>query len=84
MLACAQVLMVTRSEVTAERARALAVTAGLVERLREDYLALVPETLPFLAELLEDPELPVVAATQRLIARLEELSGEDLGQYLRP
>ena len=81
---CAQVLMVTRSEAPQERTRALAVTAGLVERLREDYLGLVPEALPFLAELLEDPEPQVVAATQILIARLEELSGEDLSQYLKP
>lgn len=76
--------MVTRADEASERARALAVAAGLAERLREDYLGLVPETLPFLAELLEDPEHGVVAATQRLIKRLEELSGEDLGQYLRP
>lgn len=80
----AQVLMATRSEAAPERARALAVAAGLVERLREDYLGLLPESLPFLAELLEDPEHGVVDATQRLIRRLEELSGEDLGQYLRP
>ena len=82
--ACAQVLMATRSEAAPERARALAVAAGLAERLREDYLDLLPESLPFLAELLEDAEARVVAATQRLIGRLEELSGEDLGQYLRP
>lgn len=31
----------------------------LVGRLSEEYLALLPETLPFLAELLEDAELAV-------------------------
>jgi U3 small nucleolar RNA-associated protein 10 len=55
----------------------------VVERLAEEYLALLPETLPFLAELLEDPEQPVEAAAAALVRRLEALSGESLEQYLR-
>ncbi|KAK9810295.1 hypothetical protein WJX72_008160 [[Myrmecia] bisecta] len=78
-----QVLMATRSANASERQRALAVVAGLVGRVREDYLVLLPEALPFLAELLEDPELAIAAATQRLIKTLEELSGESLEQYLK-
>ena len=52
-------------------------------RLSEEYLALLPETLPFLAELLEDAELAVEARAQRVVRQLEALSGESLEQYLR-
>lgn len=55
----------------------------LVARLSEEYLVLLPETLPFLAELLEDAELAVESAAAALVRRLEELSGESLEQYLR-
>ncbi len=55
----------------------------LVGRLSEEYLALLPETLPFLAELLEDAELAVEARAQALVRQLEQLSGESLEQYLR-
>ena len=75
--------MATRSTVLQERLRAVATVKGLVERMREEYLLLLPEALPFLAELLEDPEHQVVVATQRLIKTLEELSGESLQQYLQ-
>lgn len=38
------------------RRRALAVTHGVVAALREEYALLLPESLPFLAELLEDED----------------------------
>jgi U3 small nucleolar RNA-associated protein 10 len=78
-----QVLMRMRSESAYERLQATAVVAGLVRRLSEEYLMLLPEALPFLAELLEDPEPPVEAAAQALLAQLEQLSGESLEQYLQ-
>lgn len=74
--------MTTRSSSVEERLRALAAVSGLVSRMQEEYLLLLPETLPFLAELLEDPEHEVVTITQQLIKKLEELSGESLEQYL--
>lgn len=54
----------------------------LAGRLSEEYLALLPETLPFLSELLEDAELAVEARAARLVRQLEALSGESLAQYL--
>jgi U3 small nucleolar RNA-associated protein 10 len=78
-----QVLMMTRSLEPRTRLLALNTAAQVVERLAEEYLALLPETLPFLAELLEDPEQPVEAAAAALVRRLEALSGESLEQYLR-
>jgi U3 small nucleolar RNA-associated protein 10 len=78
-----QVLMATRSDAAGVRSRALQVVQGLVERVREDYLMQIPETLPFLSELLEDPEAHIVACTQTLLKLLEDLAGEDLGQFLK-
>ena len=57
-----QTLMATRSRRSvSERLRAVAAVEGLVGRMREEYLLLLPETIPFVAELLEDPEHQVSA-----------------------
>ena len=62
---------------------ALGAVSRLVAALREEWLVLVPEVLPFLAELVEDGEAAVEAAAQGLLAQLEEVSGEKLDAYLR-
>ena len=41
------------------------------------------QTIPFIAELLEDSEHAVEARAQHLVALLEEISGEKLDQYLK-
>ncbi|KAF8067371.1 hypothetical protein HT031_002419 [Scenedesmus sp. PABB004] len=65
------------------RLLALGAVSRLAELLREEYLMLLPEALPYVAELLEEPELAVEAAAQGLVAQLEALSGEKLDQYLK-
>lgn len=77
-----EVLLCTRSEVVRVRIVSLDIVKFLVENLKEDYLALLPETIPFLAELLEDHELTIVSKSQDIIKLLEDLSGESLSQYL--
>ncbi|KAL3702523.1 hypothetical protein R1sor_020545 [Riccia sorocarpa] len=76
-----QVLMSTRHHSERSRLLGLRVVKLLAEKLKEEYLVLLPETIPFLAELLADEELTVVAKTQELVKLLEELSGEKLEQY---
>ena len=61
---------------------ALVCVDGMFSRLSEEYLVLLPETIPFLAELMEDDNLEVEALVKRLVKRIEDLSGERLGQYL--
>lgn len=73
--------MCSRSESMRARLLALRVVKLLAEQLKEEYLVLLPETLPFLAELLEDSDLNVVAKTQEVVELLEDLSGESLSQY---
>ncbi len=70
--------MRTRSSDSRERRRALAALSGIAGRLAEDYLLLLPEALPFLAELLEDPDPPTQAAAQALVQQLQDTSGESL------
>jgi len=76
------VLMVTRHASIRPRRLGVAVVAALVERLAEEYLVLLPETLPFLAELVEDTDEHVEAAARRLLARLSQLADEDVGELL--
>lgn len=73
--------MCSRNEKPRPRLLALQVVKLLAEQLKEEYLVLLPETLPFLAELLEDNDLNVQAKTQEIVKFLEDLSGEDLSQY---
>lgn len=78
-----QVLMATRQGIARTKLLALEAVSGMAERLREEYLVLLPETLPFLSELLEDPEVAVEMRAQALVAQLEKLSGESLDDYLK-
>lgn len=77
-----EVLMQTRSEKVRARILSLRVVKYLLEHLKEEYLVLLPETIPFLGELLEDSELGVVAQAQEILKSMEDLSGESLSQYL--
>ena len=49
----------------------------------EEYLVLLPETLPFLAELLEDPREDIVHLAQQTVGVLSDLSGEDITSFLK-
>ncbi|GIL74166.1 hypothetical protein Vretimale_4805 [Volvox reticuliferus] len=76
-------LMLTRNSLPRVRALALEAVAQLVDRLREEYLVLLPEALPFLSELLEDTDAAVAARVREVVALLEEISGEKLDEYLK-
>lgn len=76
--------MLTRSTDTVVRLAAIEVAYNLVSHLREEYLPMLPETLPFLSELREDTEAAVVARAVDTIQLLESLSEENLEEYLRP
>ena len=72
------VLQATRDKSPRARLVALAALEGVVGKLEEEYLALLPEAIPFLSELFEDPDEAVEGAARTLTAKLTELSGEDL------
>ena len=78
-----QVLLSSRSKASSTKLAAIAVILALALELKEDYLNMLPEALPFVAELLEDLEPSVQSAAQSLLKQLEGLAGEDLNEYLK-
>ncbi|KAI8823046.1 uncharacterized protein EV422DRAFT_585585 [Fimicolochytrium jonesii] len=76
-----QVLMKTRSEHANVRLVALKVLQELYTRLGEEMLILFPETIPFLAELMEDTDEEVEKACQDVCAQIQQYIGEDIQQY---
>ena len=76
------VLMQTRKPSPAVRFAALRVTQELFKTLGEDFMMMLPESIPFLSELMEDESEEVEALCQRLMKQLEEMSGEKLDEYL--
>ncbi|CAN6457927.1 unnamed protein product [Victoria cruziana] len=78
-----EVLMQTRSEKLRPRILGLRIVKYLLDNLKEEYLVFLPETIPFLGELLEDAaDLQVKSLAQDILRDMEKLSGENLRQYL--
>ncbi|CAB4019679.1 HEAT repeat-containing 1-like, partial [Paramuricea clavata] len=63
------------------RLAALKVVQELNHKLGEEYLALLPEIVPFLAELMEDESFEVEQKCQQVISEMEEVLGESLKKY---
>lgn len=75
--------MHTRSDKMRARILGLRIVKNLSGNLKEEYLVLLAETIPFLGELLEDVELPVKNLAKEVCKELEAISKEDLSEYLR-
>ena len=60
------------------RRAAVAALAATTARLEEEFLTLLPESIPYLSELFEDPDEEVEGAARELTATLAELSGKRL------
>ena len=56
---------------------------SLINSIGEEYMVLIPECLPVLSELLEDPDEEVAGTAQECISQSEELLGESLQDSLR-
>ncbi|KAG0237384.1 HEAT repeat-containing protein 1 [Mortierella sp. GBA43] len=76
-----QVLLKTRESNKHIRLSALKVVQEFYKRLGEEFLILLPETIPFLAELMEDDDHEVEALTQGVIADIEVYLGGSLQKY---
>ena len=77
------ILQHMRSDNASIRLAAVQCQFSLTERLGEEWLALLPEMLPFISELQEDDDEAVEHETQRWIARIEEVLGESLNPMLQ-
>ena len=56
---------------------------SLMKSLGEEYMVLLPECLPILSEMLEDPDEEVSGLSKEIVALAEELIGESLEESLR-
>jgi U3 small nucleolar RNA-associated protein 10 len=72
-----------RAETANTRLATVYCEQSLTKRLGEEWLALLPEMLPFVAELREDDDEMVERETQRWIGMMEEILGEDLESMLQ-
>ncbi|RZC33246.1 HEAT repeat-containing protein 1 -like [Asbolus verrucosus] len=55
----------------------------MVKQLGVDYLPLLPETIPVLAELLEDEEETVEKACRKAVQEMEKILGEPIEKYFK-
>jgi U3 small nucleolar RNA-associated protein 10 len=76
-----QVLLKSRSETVQVRLLCLMIVKEFYGQIGQDFLVLLPETIPFLAELMEDSDGEVERFTQEVCATIQEHLGEDLQQY---
>ena len=76
-----QTLLLTRSGQSDVRRGALRCLQEYYTRLGEEFLILLPETIPFLAEVLEDAEHDVEQLAHEVVAQIEKVLGEPLKKY---
>ena len=76
-----QILLKTRHPAPQVRQAALRVTESLTTKLAADYMSLLPETIPFMAELMEDENEQVEALCQQVVSSMEDVLGEPLQKY---
>lgn len=76
-----QILLKTRSPTAEIRLFAVGSCVEVAKKLGNDFLPLLPETIPFFAEMLEDESAEVEKACQRSVQELERVLGEPLQKY---
>ncbi|XP_063234714.1 HEAT repeat-containing protein 1 isoform X2 [Bacillus rossius redtenbacheri] len=76
-----QVLLKMRHNTPEVRLAALKALCEVVRALGDAFMPFLPETVPFLAELLEDEHEGVEAGARRAVQDMEELIGEPLQKY---
>uniref|UniRef100_A0A182JD64 HEAT repeat-containing protein 1 n=1 Tax=Anopheles atroparvus TaxID=41427 RepID=A0A182JD64_ANOAO len=76
-----QVLLKTRNNEPEVRLFALQACTEISAKLGESYAPLLPETIPFLAELMEDDNEAVEKAVHHSCREIGRVTGEDLQKY---
>ncbi|XP_041671630.1 HEAT repeat-containing protein 1 isoform X1 [Cheilinus undulatus] len=76
-----QILLKTRHSDAEVRFSSLLVLMEVASKLKENYMVLLPETIPFLAELMEDECEEVEQQVQKVVQEMENILGEPLQSY---
>ena len=77
-----QVLLKTRTNVPEVRILAFNCCVEIARKLGEEFTPLLPETVPFIAELFEDENPRVEKNTRKSVQELEVILGESIQQHL--
>ncbi|EDW64652.1 HEAT repeat-containing protein 1 homolog isoform X1 [Drosophila virilis] len=77
-----QVLLKTRTSTPEVRILAFNTSVAIARKLGESFAPLLPETVPFIAELLEDEHDRVEKNTRSAVQELETILGEPVQKYL--
>jgi len=56
---------------------------ALVDKLKEGYIVLFNDLMPYLTETLDDEDSEVAAVSRLLASLLENLTGEDIKEYIK-
>ncbi|XP_040922730.1 HEAT repeat-containing protein 1 isoform X2 [Toxotes jaculatrix] len=76
-----QILLKTRHTDAKVRFSSLLMLVELASKLKENYVVLLPETVPFLAELMEDECEEVEQQVHKVVQEMENILGEPLQSY---
>jgi U3 small nucleolar RNA-associated protein 10 len=76
-----QILLKTRVDEPSIRIFGLKVCVDVAKRLSDNFESLIPETIPFLSELMEDDNHEVVQFCQQSVRELESTLGESLQRF---
>lgn len=76
------VVSCAKEENVGVRIQVLGIIQVLFEEIGEEFIALLPQTLPVLAEFLEDDDIEVKKQAIITAKKLERISGEDLSKLL--
>ncbi|KAK0177360.1 hypothetical protein PV328_001422 [Microctonus aethiopoides] len=76
-----QTLLKTRHANPVVRRAGLGALLGIARKLGEDFMPLLSETIPFIAEMLEDEDEITEKTAQNTVRELEEILGEPLQKY---
>ena len=77
------ILQHVRSDNASTRLAAIHCQHGLASRLGEEWLARLPEMLPFINELQEDDDESIKTALQNWIVDIERILGNDVNSLLQ-
>ena len=76
-------LLKTRSEEKNVRLAVVSVISEVIDALKERYVVLISDLMPFLNELLDDREVKIEKVCKEIVSKLEKVSGENIREYLR-
>jgi U3 small nucleolar RNA-associated protein 10 len=76
-----QVLLYVRHNSPKVRLRVISIISCFLDKKGENYLAVLPDSAPLLAEALEDDDAKVEKECRKLIKKMEEIFGHSVESY---